>query len=116
MMSKTPEIYFSGCWEKLGHFVYLPNGKQVMRNTTWPWTFLDAKILQPREHGAAWLTHKLGWTAMGIGDMSVDKRPGSNSTFAIRGTYDFSQALYLVQSAFPHVIARIGKVYQHDER
>ncbi len=110
MSEETPEIYFSGCWNQVGHFVYIPGGKRVRRNTTWPWKYLDSEQLHPQGQGDAWLTHKAGWTALGIGDQSVDNRPGSNSVFAIRGIYDFSQALCLARMSFPNVVDRIGLI------
>ncbi len=104
------EIYFSGCWDSVGHYVYLPNGKPAYVDGVGPWRFLDSPRLHPQTHGDAWLTHEAGWTALGIGDRSVDNRAGSASVFAMTGIYDFDQALNLAKGAFPDIIARIAQI------
>ncbi len=112
MSEEIPEIYFCGCLNQVGHFIYNSTGKQisVSRNKAWPWKFLDSSELHPNKHGNAWLTHKEGWTALGIGDQSVDNRSGSHSTFVIQGIYDFSQTLYFARMSFPNVVDRIGLI------
>ncbi len=110
MKNVAPEVYFSGCWNCIGHFVYMPSGKRLNEDGVGPWVFLDSKRLHPPEHGSAWLTHEAGWTALGIGDLSVDNRVGANSTFAIRGIYNFTEALDIAYLAFPHIVDRIGNI------
>ncbi len=110
------EIYFSGCWDSVGHFVYLPSGYRLSEFGIGPWEFLGSPKLHPRSHGNAWLTYEADWTALGIGDMSVDNRPGSNSVFALRGTYNFDQALNIARDSFPHIILRIGDITLADRK
>lgn len=96
---------------------WLPGMKRVPndaenRDGAGPWKYLDSGALHPYSgHGRAVITHKDGWTALGIVDISVDKRPGSHSTFAIEGTYLFNEALAIAAKAFPQIITRIGKIY-----
>lgn len=106
---KAPPVY-CGCWQSKGHFVYLPGGKRSNDDGAGPWKYLDSQSLHPNAHGRARLTHLDGWTALGIGDRSVDERGGSHSTFAFPALLDFDQAVEAATRHFPEVMARIGLV------
>lgn len=102
-----PPMIYCGCWKSVGHFTWAEGMKERWLGGAGPWKHLDSKTLHPDAHGDAWLTHLDGWTALGIGDRSVDRRPNSHSTFAVEGTYEFDEMLSMARTAFPAVVARI---------
>lgn len=63
--------------------------------------------LPPAEGHATWL-HLNGWTLLSFWDDSVDGRPGSCSTFVVRGLYTFADTCALAQEGFPRVWERFG--------
>ncbi len=109
-MDSAPIVY-CGCWESLGHMTWAPGMGRLMQQGAGPWEYLDSGKLNPGgKHGDALLTQKDGWTALGITDRSVDSRPGSHSTFAMQGTFDFDQSLDLAKQFYGEVIDRIGEI------
>lgn len=112
--SKEPIVY-CGCWGRIGHYTWLPNGRRRPREAdgdyVGPWRYLDSRKLNPGgKHGDALLTWEDGWTALGITDNSVDHRGASHSTFAMPGLLDFDAALALAREHFPLIIDRIGEI------
>lgn len=117
-----PSIVVCTAWQRAGHYLWLPgmrgypeDRKHNRSVNPWgigPWQHLDSKTLHPATNntGEALLTQQDGWTALGIEDRTCDSRPGSHSTFAIKGTYDFDAALALAREHFPQVISRIERV------
>lgn len=112
------DIVCCTAWKEAGHYTWLPGMRSYERERltegVGPWKGLDTKTLHPARQGSdptgeAWLTWEDGWTALGIEDRTVDSRPNSHATFAIRGEHMFTEALDIARQHFPEVIARIEK-------
>lgn len=122
------KVFYFGCIGDSGHYLFdgedSPYGDRVpwkQYDTVTPFVgndfdgqrFTPGRLVRDRWEG--WpqtqsvykLTHEAGWTMLGCWDRSVDTRPGSNSTFIIEGTHDFSAALEQARTAFPKTFARI---------
>ncbi len=105
-------IVYCGCWINKGHYCWDQGMKMRKENGAGPWRYLDSEILHSNAHGLARITHLGGWTALGIGDRSVDSRGGSHSTFALSMELGFEDALEIATRFFPEVIVRIGTIVQ----
>lgn len=110
-----PEVYYFGCDNnQSGHYLFAEDqgrslyGSRAAAIVPW-WKQLDAGFA-PKGHqveGVARLTHTLdGWTVLSFWDRSVDTRPGSHSTFLIRGHHDYEAARSLACAAFPRTWGR----------
>jgi hypothetical protein len=110
---------FFGCWDAhLGHFLWLPNGKQpdyrddsgtFGYNRAGPFERIDGQ-LPPKSttaQSAALLHHRDGWTALAMHDYSQDKRGNSNANFIFDADLDFDAALAAARERFPAITARI---------
>lgn len=103
------DAFYCGCWRQAGHYVFGPGMRAVhgIRERELA-KGLDAPYV-PKDtykQGAAKLTHLTGWTILAFADNTVDDRPGSHSTFALRGQHDFEGAVAVAQATFPEVFAR----------
>lgn len=113
-------VYYFGCWERVGHYLWLPDGRRATDDVhcALPWAFLDTTLcpgrrnrhgdvnpLEQRE-GLAALHHREGWTALAFWDRSVDQRHGSNSAFIADEVLDATAMLEAIGKAFPGVMAR----------
>lgn len=111
------EALYMGCYLDSGHHPWDEN----MERVHWKWNAevpvegipwgpeLDNGLCpghSASREGIAALHHKDGWTALAFWDRSVDTRPGSHSTFCIKGTYDFEEMKRLCQERFPKIWAR----------
>lgn len=88
-----------------------PGDNLYLRNLETPWGSYPDGTLVPTttyENGLALLHHKDGWTALAFHDQSGDTRPGSHSTFLVRGTYTFDEMLALAKAQWSGVFARMG--------
>ena len=113
-----PNSFYFGCWKSAGHFLHYENGQHVYeRDEAFPKDFpvtvhtLDGGLLGYPEQeieGKAVLSHIGDWTVISFWDRSVDSRGKSNSSFVMRGKWDFSTALGIAKSSFPSVFSRFG--------
>lgn len=117
------KIYYFGCVERAGHFLWTPGPRDALRDTT-PWGPCPDGTLCPhpnprcefntnhfgckceQHEGIALLHHKDGWTALGFWDRSVDKRGGCNSNFLAEGIYTFEQMIDLATQHYPAIVSR----------
>jgi hypothetical protein len=109
--------YYFGCWRDTGHYLWAPgmaNG-QADVGRLWgreTWARIDG-LFVPNQAGVARLSVMRGgpfegWSFLSMQDNTVDKRPGSHSTFALMGAHDWASALEHSERVFPEVCARIG--------
>jgi hypothetical protein len=106
-LSLDGDAFYCGCWQQLGFYVFKPG----MEKMPFRWASgLDSRRWQPRgaSEGEAKVTHLSGWTILSFLDFSVDRRPGSHSTFALRGQHDYEHAISLARAAFPRVFERFA--------
>lgn len=113
----TSDAYFFGCWQDSGHYLWLPG-----MHKTWDppvewgpnWKAIDGHYVPNRPGVVALIWTRNGpippgWTMLSMVDNSVDKRPGSHATFALRGDgHPFITAAALATWHFPEVAVRIG--------
>lgn len=109
-MIDREDALYCGCFGSLGFYVWLPGPmkipdhareRRLAAKLDWPrW--------QPRSEveGEAKVTQLVGWTILSFADRSVDSRPMSHSTFALRGELDFAGAVDAASEAFPQVFER----------
>ena len=120
-----PDAYYFGCHRDLGHFLWLPGMQrqrgdwlELMRNIALWFGVrnIDGGLCpgyDPRGYGHneyaqgyAKLTYAAPWTALAFWDRTIDHRPGSNSTFILRGNYSFDEEVAAAKAYFPEVWAR----------
>jgi hypothetical protein len=114
---KPQTVVYFGCRGSVGHYLWLPNGRQPDRddpifgsNAAGPFRRLDG-TLTPREttkQSTAAIHHRDGWTALGIHDYTVDSRGNSNSVFVMDSDLSFERAHAHASEAFPDVMKRIA--------
>jgi hypothetical protein len=114
-------LYF-GCWRELGHYLHDTDGNKVLwrdRPTLrLPWSdaLMDSSLLKNGKRPDIY-DGKVFWTAGGADvfwyasywwDNSIDKRPGSNSGFYVRGFGhpEAQQAFDYACAQFPKIVAR----------
>lgn len=124
--SDARRVYYFGCWDGPGHFLFTPDGRTVRCNwqdftTPTPWTLgeFDAPDgkevvvpVDPEQREGVWrLSHqeKAGvvWTAYGCHDRTCDRRRGACAVFVAEGQYDEAMMRELAARFFPAVWARI---------
>jgi hypothetical protein len=91
-MTQLNQMFF-GTVDHPGHYFWGPDGR-MLRGWSGtplglPWGSIDGRLtpVSDTTQGAALLHVLDGWSALSIHDYSVDKRPGSNSTFFISEEY-----------------------------
>lgn len=104
------KVLFFGCWGRIGHFLWLPNGQWPESDAFLPWKRIDG-VLAPQYggeqvEGSAEIHHKGGWTALAWWDRSVDTRDGSTAVLFAEGTYFVDEMLTLGRAHFPSVFSR----------
>lgn len=128
-------VYFFGCMKgaygfgKAGHYFYgepPSHERSAPRKGNWlgedvlPEAIRNGgKIDGPfcphyareKRYAKAKLTHRAGWTVLGMWDSSGDTRPGSDSNFFMQGTLSFEDALAEARRAFPEIIERCEAKY-----
>jgi hypothetical protein len=74
-----------------------------------PW---EAGWRDKREkHGVARTVLVQGCTVVQWWDSSGDSRPGSNSSFVVRGVHTFDEVMRAAREQHPEIIARFHRVY-----
>ena len=104
----APKVFYFGVLDH-GHFMYEPGDSLYLRELAQPWgEDVDGDLCPTSyENGLALLHHKDGWTALSFRDQSGDTRPGSHSTFLVRGTFTFDEMLALAKAQWADVFARM---------
>lgn len=100
-------IYF-GCIGQAGHYAWDRGGRR--RLSEWPkWSHGDGLFTPRGDVEGEALRHVVhGHTVIAFADRSVDKRPGSNSFFAVPGEMAFDQAVIEAKQAWPQVWERFS--------
>lgn len=104
----SAKVFYFGCNDQPGHYMHSPGMKVqwgFCRNNPWGYS-IDGGLLKGHKERFV-LTHKDGWTALSFVDNTVDKRPGSNSSFLAEGTFTLDEMFELARKNFPHIAARI---------
>lgn len=112
----SPTIFYFGCWSpsKSGHYLYFPGGLNAERQLPIDFPIaryetLDGGLLPnrlPQLEGKATFVNINGWTIITFWDFSGDSRPGSNSSFVMRGVFTFGEACGLARHAFSEIWKR----------
>lgn len=111
------EAYFFGCWKECGHVLRDKHGYSVGEygKNKLPADFpikpdsLDGSLLygiKEQIEGRTVLSHIGNWTIISFWDRSVDKRPGSNASFVIRGKKTLDEAKEIAKAEFPSIYNR----------
>lgn len=116
-----PEIYFFGCRQYAGHFLWTPKMERLGRISTLKICEalgggvaydLDAGFApkDPKQIEGRAAVHNLksGWTVVAWWDRSVDNRFGSNSALIMRGTHTLSEVLLAAADQFPELLPRFA--------
>jgi len=116
----SERVYFFGCWERSGHFLWEPNGTHASQRTSdIPWRNLDQALCPGYREGAytpeadqvegqAALHHQGGWTALAWWDRSVDTRFGCNAVLIAEGTWTSEEMLRIGRERFPSIMRRFA--------
>lgn len=111
-MNKT-ELYYGGCIRETGHYLFESEQQKRhyaiegmvdrLREGAWDGTFLPP---YPSHYGEYQKSMVGDWLIVSWHDCSVDKRPGSNSTFLGRGFKDHASMMAEAKLKFPSVFRR----------
>lgn len=121
-MPEQPQCLYFGVWRKPapGHYLYNPDGGWADgRRLPFLESILDAGLLPQKEPQYEGYLHRAligGWTILSFWDRSGDSRPGSNSSFLVRGEHSTADALEHARAAFPHQFARFNFPLQETAR
>lgn len=107
------DLYF-GCWQgEPGHDLRTPDGRRYSRLPFGYPPKIEGRAVDMGfcpaigvSNGVAALRHVGEWTVLSFWDNSIDRRPGSHSTFISRGTLTFEQIVERSKAAFPDVWKR----------
>jgi len=113
------DAYYFGVMDEAGHYFFSAQGLRlpfrIPADLGLPWEQIDGPLL-PKDHtkqGHGQFHIKDKWVAISIHDYTVDRRPGSHSTFFLRGGYRnvtmVLEELYLYPF-FVRVLDRIGEL------
>jgi hypothetical protein len=104
-------VAYVGCGRDAGHHLYGPKGRAGALEGHPLGTKLDGCYVPGRgssgPEGVVRFTREDGYTILGFRDNSIDRRPGSHATFAIKGDHAYCAALDAARLAFPWVFERI---------
>jgi hypothetical protein len=112
MHANAANIYFFGCWDRPGHYLWKPDGSRPRyeeKETPFGYT-LDGGLLQNQKYWQNKLSvvHTIadGWTVISWWDNSVDERPGSNANFVAKGEYSRLEMVEFARLYFPELMHR----------
>lgn len=111
----TVEAYYFGCQRESGHY-WWPSEYAHGRVTDRDARLIVGPNIHPKidsgfcpkrdVQGHAKLTEVEGWTILSFWDNSVDRRPGSSSSFVARGIWTFDAMKAIAEAQFPRVWRR----------
>lgn len=121
------KVFYFGCWDGPGHYVWTPSGTHPRPEMAGPWSpaDLDASPIDWRgstgrgvvpedreQRQGVWrLTRAMylfaPWTAIGAWDRTCDRRGGSKAVFVAEGQHSEEAMKRIAAEHFPQVWARI---------
>lgn len=110
----APPMFYCGCHGDKGHYLWTEDEDESGKFWAMqPWGVRVDGELQPFprggfivRNGATRFTLEHGWSALSWWDNSIDGRPGSHSTFMVKGTWSAKEVLSMAQRRFPWVFSR----------
>jgi len=87
------DAYYFGPVDRAGHYFWTTTGQRLIStlpsDLDLPWEQIDGTLLpkDSQEQGYGQFHIKSPWVALSIHDYTEDPRPGSHSTFFLRGGY-----------------------------
>lgn len=114
----SDKVAFFGCWERLGHFIYSPDGNTLRFFGPFVPESLDGVFLH-RGHripGQVDTTHFKDYTVIAFEDNTVDTRPGSNGVFIVEG-YGLTakQCWAEADKIYPQIVQRLQKHVRQED-
>ncbi len=110
-------VYFFGCLDRSGHFLYEPPGRAVDLRHPFEHCIDSGLIPNPggvrtqrdsRPDGQYHVAFTRDWTAVAFWDRSGDCRPMSNSVFLINEEVKGEELLALARIQWPQIFRRVG--------
>lgn len=112
-------VYFYGVWKEPGHYLFDKHGRMMRKEIVLHKTIVDKRVdggfCPPLRRyddseieGRAVLHNMEGWTILSFWDRSADHRLGSHSTYFLKGTYGFDEAVKTAREAYPAIWSRYG--------
>lgn len=111
------DAFYFGTVDNAGHYFFTTTGQRLpmmmAADVNIPWNEFDTGLL-PKDHAAqghGQFHIKGSWVAISIHDYTVDPRPGSHSTFFLRGGYRNVSMLLEELRTYPFfasILDRIG--------
>lgn len=113
----TAPIYYFGCVDRPGHYLWEPGPRRAKDPTPFdipglPGAKLDMNYAPKGGNqlpGIVDIHHVEGWTLFALWDRSVDERRNSNSVFAAPGELSADEVVQLAQEHFPEIFDRINQ-------
>jgi hypothetical protein len=112
--------YYFGCVDNIGHYFWNTEGQRLSlvlpADLGLPWEHVDQNLLpkKPRNQGDGLFHMKDRWVALSVHDYTVDSRPGSHSTFFLRGGYRNVTMMLEELRLYPFfakILDRIGEMH-----
>lgn len=112
--------YYFGLWSGTtsGHFLYDKEGSRshrvsALEKVPFSLAELDSGFCpkSTQRQGVAKLSWEKNWTILAFWDQTGDSRPGSHSTFLVKGPHKFEAALAQKRAAFPSIWTRIDAAF-----
>lgn len=109
VLGRVTRALYVGCWQQVGHYTWLPGMRRVHygddeNSGPWGYNGLDCDAFSTR----GWhLEKKDGWTAIGLEDRTVDRRPASHSVFAADANLTFDEMFDVAEARFAEVVERL---------
>lgn len=101
-------VFYFGCWNEPGHYLWKPNGTRVRKVGPFDVAHLDGFFTPASESNLApTITYIKDWTVMAMWDRSVDTRPGSNAAFIVEGIILPAATWVVAFGHFPYITARL---------
>ena len=103
-------MYYFGCYKEVGHYLHEINydrvrlddlPREIRNNIDTGFCPKDTKI-----EGRAILHHVEGYTILSFWDNTIDKRPGSHSTYVKKGIHDFNEMICFISDLFTYIYNR----------
>lgn len=103
------EVLYFGCIGDVGHYLHSKRNPRIRwTETAWGDKIDTGVFPKPSTTGVLYTDRRGGWTAIAVWDNSVDRRPGSHSTFVVAADVNTEELLRLAKEQWPEVFSRRG--------